>query len=209
SAGSGEHLRARARLLELLAQQDRYVHRVLDRTPRLRVPRQNLAKMNQGGPAVRTPSMKPSGAHSEPPLSARDIGRRAASGAALLTAKGIFAQALGLASTIVVARLLLPDQLGLYAIALTISTFLLTLGSGLGMAAALIRRPVAPDLADLRAFVALQLIISSSLAGVVILASRPFALVGQLTAVMVLSAPVIAFRGAALVVLERQLLYKR
>ena len=37
----------------------------------------------------------------------------------------------------------------------------------------------------------------------------PFGLVGQLTAVMVASAPIAAFRGAGLVVLERQLLYKR
>jgi O-antigen/teichoic acid export membrane protein len=145
----------------------------------------------------------------EPALSTGDIGRRAASGAALLTAKGILVQVLGLASTIVVARLLLPSQLGLYAIAVTISTFLLMLGSGVGMAAALIRRPAAPDHADLRAFVALQLIVSCVLLGVVILATRPLGLVGQLTAVMVVSAPITAFRGAGLVVLERQLLYKR
>jgi O-antigen/teichoic acid export membrane protein len=152
---------------------------------------------------------EPSDTHSEPPLTERDIGRRAASGAALLTAKGTLAQALGLVSTIVVARLVVPDQLGLYAIALTISTFLLALGSGIGLAAALIRRPVAPEYADLRAYVALQLIFSIALVGVVILATRPFGLVGELTAVMVVSAPIVAFRGAGLVVLERQLLYKR
>jgi O-antigen/teichoic acid export membrane protein len=146
---------------------------------------------------------------SEPPLSARDISRRAASGAALLTAKGTLAQLLGLVSTIVVARILVPDQLGLYAIALTISTFLLALGSGIGMAAALIRRPAAPEYADLRAYVALQLVLGTVLVGAVVLATQPFGLVGQLTAVMVLSAPIIGFRGAALIVLERQLLYKR
>ena len=56
-------------------------------------------------------------AHTEPELSTGDIGRRAASGVVLLTGKGIFAQALGLLSTIVVTRLLLPSQLGLFAIA--------------------------------------------------------------------------------------------
>jgi O-antigen/teichoic acid export membrane protein len=145
----------------------------------------------------------------EPELTAHDVGRRAASGAALLTAKGLLAQVLGLVSTIVVARLLLPDQLGLYAIAVTISAFLLTLGSGVGLAAALIRRPTAPEHADLRAYVALQLIVSIVLVGVVFLVTRPFGLVGQLLAVMVVSAPITAFRGAGLVVLERQLLYKR
>src|SRR4029077_1196868 len=119
-------------------------------------------------PAARARSVKAEATHTEPELSTGDIGRRAASGAALLTAKGIFAQVLGLVSTIVVARLLLPNQLGLYAIALTISTFLLMLGSGVGMGAALIRRPAAPEHADLRAFAALQLIVSSVLLGVVI-----------------------------------------
>jgi O-antigen/teichoic acid export membrane protein len=160
-------------------------------------------------PDARTRSVKAEVTHAEPALSADDIGRRATSGAALLTAKGIFVQVLGLLSTIVVARLLVPHQLGLYAIALTISTFLLMLGSGVGMGAALIRRPAAPEPADLRAYIALQLIASSVLLGVVMLATRPFGLVGQLTAVMVVSAPIIAFRGAGLVVLERQLLYKR
>ena len=77
------------------------------------------------------------------------------------------------------------------------------------MASALIRRPAAPEHADLRAFAALQLIVSSVLVGIVILATLPFGLVGQLTAVMVVSAPITAFGGAGLVVLERQLLYKR
>ncbi len=146
---------------------------------------------------------------SEPGLTSRDIDRRAASGAALLTAKGTVAQVLGLLSTIVVSRLLMPSQLGLYAIALTISTFLLIFGSGVGTAAALIRRPTAPQHADLQAYVAFQLVASVALVVVVILATRPFGLVGELTSVMVLSAPITAFRGAGLVVLERQLLYKR
>ena len=160
-------------------------------------------------PAARTPSVTAEATHAEPALSADDIGRRAASGAALLTAKGILAQVLGLVSTIVVARALVPDQLGLYGIALTISTFLMIFGNGVGMASALIRRPTAPRRADLQAYVALQLIASVSLTVVVILATRPFGLVGELTSVMILSAPITAFRGAGLVVLERQLLYKR
>ena len=116
-------------------------------------------------PDARTRRVKPEATHTEPELSARDIGRRAASGAALLTAKGTFAQVLGLLSTIVVTRLLLPHQLGLYAIAVTVSAFLLMLGGGVGMAAALIRRPAAPEHADLRAYVALQLVVSSVLVG--------------------------------------------
>lgn len=147
--------------------------------------------------------------HTEPALTAGDIRGRAAAGAALLTGKGIFGQALGLVSTIVATRLLLPSELGLYAIALTVSTFLLVLSGGVGMAGALIRRPAAPELADLRAYVALQLIVTTVLVVVVVLAAAPFGVVGELIIVMVASAPIGAFRGAGAVVLERQLLYKR
>ena len=148
-------------------------------------------------------------AQTEPELSTGDIGRRAASGVVLLTGKGIFGQALGLLSTIVVTRLLLPSQLGLFAIAVTISSFLWMLSGGLGMASALIRRPTAPEHADLRAYVALQLGVTSILVVAVALATLPFGLVGQLTALMVATAPLGAFRGASAVSLERQLLYKR
>jgi O-antigen/teichoic acid export membrane protein len=160
-------------------------------------------------PSARTRRVKTGAADLEPALDPRDIGRRAASGAALLTGKGVFAQVLGLLSTIVITRLLLPSELGLYAIAVTISTFLLMLSGGIGMAGALIRRPAAPDHDDLRAFVALQLGVTSLLVVVVALVSLPFGLVGQLTVVMVASAPINAFRGAGTVVLERRLLYKR
>jgi len=144
----------------------------------------------------------------EPALTREDIQRRAASGAAMLTAKGVMAQILGLVSTIVVTRLLLPHQLGLYAIAMTISTFLVLLSGGLGMASALIRHPGALEHADLRAFAALQLIVSSALVVVVFLATRPFGLIGQLTLVMILSTVVTAVGATSSIVLERQLLYK-
>jgi O-antigen/teichoic acid export membrane protein len=148
-------------------------------------------------------------AHTEPALTRGDIRSRAASGAVLLTGKGIFGMALGLLSVIVVTRLLVPSELGLYAIAVTVSSFLPVLSGGVGMAGALIRRPVAPDLADLRAYVALQLVVTGLLATLVALVALPFGVVGELIAVMVASVPILAFRGAGLVVLERQLLYKR
>jgi O-antigen/teichoic acid export membrane protein len=145
----------------------------------------------------------------EPPLTTSDIRRRAASGAALLTGKGVFGQLLGLVSTIVVTRLLVPSELGLYAIALTVSAFLFLLTGGVGMAGALIRRPTAPEHADLQAYTALQLGLTTVLVVVVSLVALPFGVVGELIAVMVASAPISAFRGAGAVVLERRLLYKQ
>ena len=160
-------------------------------------------------PTARTCRAKAEDTHAEPALTTRDIGRRAKSGVALLTAKGALAQVLGLLSTIVVTRLLVPNQLGVFAIAMTVSSFIWMLGGGLGLAGALIRSPIAPEHADLQAYVALQLLVTSMLVGVVALATLPFGLVGRLTAVMVATAPIVAFRGAGAVVLERRLLYKR
>ena len=145
----------------------------------------------------------------ESPLSVHEIGRRAASGAAILAAKGVFQQALGLVSTIVVARLLLPDQLGIFALASTISALLWMIGGGQGMAGALVRRPTDPDHKDLQVYVGLQLAIMVTLAVVGTLATLPFGQLGRVTAVMLTVAPVIAFRGAGLVAIERRLLYKK
>jgi O-antigen/teichoic acid export membrane protein len=147
--------------------------------------------------------------HAEPVLSTDDISRRAASGAALLTAKGVFTQVLGLVSMIVVTRLLLPDQVGLFAIAATVAGFLAMLGGGVGLAGALIRHPHAPERYDLRAYVALQLSITSALVVIVAAVALPFGPVGALIAIMIAGLPFSAFRGAGLIVLERQLLYKR
>src|SRR3954447_6592655 len=97
-------------------------------------------------------------------LSAHEIGRRAASGAGFLTAKGGLQQVLGFASTIVVTRLLLPHDLGVFAIATTISGSLWMLGGGQGMAGALIRRHTAPERDDLSTYVALQLGVMVALA---------------------------------------------
>lgn len=148
-------------------------------------------------------------AEAEADLSATEIGHRASSGAAFLIGKGGLQQVLGLASTVVIARVLVPDQLGLFAIASTISAFLWMLSGGQGLAGGLIRRPVAPDYEDLRTYVALQVAITAILAAIVGAIALPFGTLGQVTTLMVAAGPIAAFRGAGWVVLERQLLYRK
>ncbi len=112
-------------------------------------------------------------------------------------------------STIVVTRLLLPEQLGLFAIAVTISGFLWMLSTGMGLAGALIGARLRPSLLTF---------------GRLLLSNSPHDHPGRrrracdaalrtcwttLTAVMVAAAPITAFRGAGAIVLERQLLYRR
>ena len=161
-----------------------------------------LAPRFRPGPTDETPE-------TEPALDVREIGRRAASGATLLAARGVFQQVLGLVATIVIARMLLPSELGVFAIATTISGVLWMLGGGQGMAGALIRRPTPPDRADLRVYVGLQLAIMIALAAAAALATLPFGRVGEITAVMVAVTPISAFRGAGVVTIERQLLYRK
>lgn len=161
-----------------------------------------LSARFRAGPADQAPE-------TESALDVQEIARRAASGAALLAARGVVQQVLGFGSTIVVARLLVPDQLGIFAIASTVSGVLWILGGGQGLAGALIRRPTPPDKADLRVYVGLQLAVMTALAGGAALATLPFGRVGQVTAVMVAVAPIRAFRGAAIVAIERQLLYRK
>ena len=139
----------------------------------------------------------------------REIGGRAAHGAALLTAQGALQLLLGLGSTIVVTRWLAPRELGIFAIALTVSSLMTMLTGGQGMAGALIRRPEAPERADLRAYVGLQLAVNTTVALVVVAATLPFGLIGRITAIMVAPLPISAFRGAAAVPLERELAYRR
>ena len=105
--------------------------------------------------------------------------------------------------------MLLPSELGVFAIATTISGVLWMLGGGQGMAGALIRRPTPPDRADLRVYVGLQLAIMIALAAAAALATLPFGRVGEITAVMVAVTPISAFRGAGVVTIERQLLYRK
>ena len=155
------------------------------------------------------PGPKDQAHEAEPTLEVREIGRRAASGATLLAARGVFQQVLGLFATIVITRMLLPSELGTFAIATTIAGVLWMLGGGQGMAGALIRSPTAPERADLRVYVGLQLAIMIALAGVVVLCTLPFGRVGEITAVMVAVTPISAFRGAGVVTIERQLLYRK
>ena len=147
--------------------------------------------------------------HGEKTLTAHEVGKLAGSGVAMLTAKGAFQQVFGFASTIVVTRMLLPDQLGVFAIASTISGSLWMLAGGQGMAGALIRNAEAPKRADLHTYVALQLGIMTLLAAVAALATLPFGLIGRVTLVMVAAAPITAFKGAGVVTLERELKYRQ
>lgn len=141
------------------------------------------------------------------PRTGAQVRFRAVSSAAVVAVRGIAVRALGLAGNIVLARLLVPEEFGTVAFGLAFVTFAKYLSDG-GLAAGLIRREAPAGIDDLRSMVAVQLTMTSLIAGLAALASIPFGRVGAVTAVMVAALPVVAFRTPGVVVLERALNYR-
>jgi O-antigen/teichoic acid export membrane protein len=121
--------------------------------------------------------------------------------------QGVLVQMLTALGGIVVARLMIPEQLGVVAFGTVVVSSMTTLADA-GLGAALIRQEASPSRPELASVVGLQ----CALAGTLTLASAtaaPFAgLTAQVTAVMVCSLPITALGTAPLIVLERGLTYR-
>ena len=99
-----------------------------------------------------------------------DIKQRAATGAALVAARGLSTQLLALAGNIVLARLLVPDELG----AVAFGTTIVVVGAffaDAGMGAAMIRGRATPSRPELEALLGLQLSIATTLTLLVVVIS--------------------------------------
>ena len=143
----------------------------------------------------------------EESLSAEEVRRRALVGAALLGLRGMGIRAIGLAGTVVLARLLLPSDYGIVSFGLTLTASITFLAES-GIGAGLIRRREPPDREDLATVVAFQLMATAACALVVAAAALPFGRGGQVTALMVAALPIAALRTPGTVVLERALSYR-
>lgn len=136
-----------------------------------------------------------------------DIKQRAATGAALVAARGLSTQLLALAGNIVLARLLVPDELG----AVAFGTTIVSLGAffaDAGMGAAMIRGRATPSRPELEALLGLQLSIAATLTLLIVVGSLPFGHLGQVTALMALAIPLMTLRTPGFVLLERELAYR-
>ena len=144
----------------------------------------------------------------EEALEATEIKRRAAGGAVLVAGRGAALQLLSLAANVVLAHLLAPRDFGLVALGNTIIAFgdlMATSGASL----TLIRSEKTPPLADLRAIMGFQLVLTIAVTVGVLAISVPLGSAGGLAAVMSLSLPLLAFRSAPAVMLERSLAYRK
>lgn len=137
-------------------------------------------------------------------MSVGEVKSRAASGAVLQMGRGLAVQSLGFIGSLVLARLLVPEDFGLVALGLTIVNVGQTLARA-GLGAALIAREKAPERGELRAVLGLQLMVTSAIGG---LAASLAIAIGEdalVTALMMLTLPLWAFKTPALIQFQRRL----
>jgi O-antigen/teichoic acid export membrane protein len=137
-----------------------------------------------------------------------EVRRRAAAGAVVVAAKDVTIQLIAFAGSIVFAHFLLPAELGLFALAATVTLLLATL-IGPALASGLIRQPEPPDREDLATLFALQLGLAFVVAPATAIAVLPFGRAGEVIALMALTLPLRALRAPGVILLERDLVYRR
>src|SRR5436190_20463075 len=149
-------------------------------------------------------SIEPPARHAEvetPKLDRSEVRRRALSGTLLLTGSGLALQVVGFGATIVFARALGPEGLGVIAFGTTLMMLARYVGGGQGFAGALIRARQDPSPADLHSLLGLQSVILGGITAVAGGVALGFGHVGLVTAVMLISLPIAAFRTPAVVLL--------
>jgi O-antigen/teichoic acid export membrane protein len=142
------------------------------------------------------------------PLSEAELKRRASAGIVIIGTRGLLTMLIGLAGTVVVARLLVPRDLGVVAIGMSFVLLAGLISDG-GLGGSLIRRLEPPTRAELAALSALQLSITTALALMAVAVAAPFGRTGWVTAVMVASMPLVALQFPGRILLERSLNYRR
>lgn len=150
---------------------------------------------------------EPTEGSGEKALSGAKVRSLAAVGIAAVGLRQVAIRAVAFGGTVVLARLLLPRDFGAVAIGSTLVMVFGFVGDA-GIGAGLIRGSVAPQRRDLQAFLGLQLLVTLVLAGGTAAIGLVSGLVGQVTALMVASLPVAAFRTPGVITFERVLRYQ-
>jgi O-antigen/teichoic acid export membrane protein len=144
----------------------------------------------------------------EPAFSGAEVRRRASRGALLLALRGIAIRGIGFVGSLVLARLLTPEDFGTVAFGTTL-VVAVGLFTQAGIGASMLRRAEAPTRAELRALGGLQLVITATTVAIaagallVLDLGRP----GEVVLVMLASLPITALRTPASIGLERNLSY--
>ena len=124
-----------------------------------------------------------------------------------MTIRDAGAQAVAFLGTLVLAHLLTPTALGMVAFGTTV-VFIGNFFADGGLGAALIRRADHPTVDELRALLALQLMLALVIAVGVALVGIQAGTTGAVTAIMCCSLPLLALRAPHAIALERSLDYR-
>lgn len=143
-----------------------------------------------------------------PSYSTDELRRRAQAGIVAIASRGAVIAVLGFVGQLVLARMLLPSDFGAVAFGLTLVAFVNLFCDG-GLGAGLIRREEPPTREELGALSGLQLSLALLLSGTVAVIAPFTGHVGSVTALIVLSAPLLVLQIPARIVLERELRFDR
>jgi O-antigen/teichoic acid export membrane protein len=138
----------------------------------------------------------------------QDVPRRAASAVKSLGARGVVVGVLGIAGNLALARLLTPRDFGLVALGTTLLVAGRFLGEG-GLGVALIGRVAAPTRRELEAVLGVQLAATTALAVLAGAVALSFGAAGAVPALMLVALPLETLRVPGVIVLERELDYRR
>lgn len=139
-------------------------------------------------------------------LSSAQIRKKAVAGVVLVGMRTFAIRAFGLVSSLVLARLLVPEDFGLLAVGQAIIMFGGFFADA-GIAAGLIRRKEAPTRRELESILGFQMLVASVLVLAVAAVTVPMGRNGQVIALMAASVLLLTYRAPASLVLERRLDY--
>ena len=132
---------------------------------------------------------------------------RALAGVLIVAGRGLVILLIAFGGTVVLARLLTPQDFGIVAIGTAVVVVVALFSDG-GLGAALIRRPEPPTMEELQSLTGLQLVVTVGLALVFALVAAPLGLVAEIVALMSFSMPIVAFQFPGKIMLERNLSYR-
>lgn len=137
-----------------------------------------------------------------------ELKHRSLRGVFFLTVSNFGNLVIGFLASLVLARLLTPADFGVVAIGSTATMLGMALADG-GLGAGMVRRPEPPTLAELRTLNGIQLTIALALSLPAAAIALQFGHTGAVTAVMVLSLPIMTLQTPGRITLSRSMRYDR
>jgi O-antigen/teichoic acid export membrane protein len=137
-----------------------------------------------------------------------ELKHRSLRGVFFLTCSNVANLIAGFLASLILARLLTPADFGVVAIGATATMLAMALADG-GIAAALVRRPEPPALAELRTLNGIQLTLALAVSVPVAAVALGLGRTGAVTALMILSLPIITLQTPGRVTLSRSMQYDR